>query len=332
MMAAKKDDTGRVVFVTGANGSLGRELVKALIDQGDEVRGLIRTKGMITQLPAGTIPFVGNLVGTHVLDEACDGASVVFHFAAIAREARAQPGELMRSNVDGTRNLLESCKKAKVKRIVFTSTINVYGRKRTDVLKETSALAPTDKYGYSKMISEQDIAASGVPYTIFRIATVYGPRTKTQFFKIFRAVKEGNIMLIGDGQNHLSLIHSDDLTRAVLLAENDPASKNKIYNVSDGVSHTQESLVTLAAKLIGAQKPTRHVNEFIVKMLARQRNLESDELKFLTSNRVVDISRIRNDLGFEPKITIEEGAKELADRFIRECEGKEKGCKDKDGK
>ena len=322
MMAAKKEGTGRVVFVTGANGSIGRELVKALIDQGDEVRGLIRVKSMITQLPAGTIPFVGNLVDTHVLDEACEGADVVFHLAAIAREAGAKPGELMRSNVDGTRNLLDACKKAKVKRLIFTSTINVYGRKRADVLKENSAPAPTDKYGYSKMISEQDIAASGVPYTILRIATVYGPKTKTSFFKIFRAVKEGNMMIIGDGQNHLSLIHSDDLTRAMLLVENEPASRNKIYNVSDGVAHTQDSLVTLAAKLMGAPKPTRHVNEFIVKMLARQRNLESDELRFLTSNRVVDTGRIRSDLGFEPKVMIEQGGKELVDLFIKEADGK----------
>lgn len=322
MMAAKKEGTGRVVFVTGANGSIGRELVKALIDQGDEVRGLIRVKSMITQLPAGTIPFVGNLVDTHVLDEACEGADVVFHLAAIAREAGAKPGELMRSNVDGTRNLLDACKKAKVKRLIFTSTINVYGRKRADVLKENSAPAPTDKYGYSKMISEQDIAASGVPYTILRIATVYGPKTKTSFFKIFRAVKEGNMMIIGDGQNHLSLIHSDDLTRAMLLVENEPASRNKIYNVSDGVAHTQDSLVTLAAKLMGAPKPTRHVNEFIVKMLARQRNLESDELRFLTSNWVVDTGRIRSDLGFEPKVMIEQGGKELVDLFIKEADGK----------
>src|SRR5271157_1851741 len=103
MMAVKKEEAKRVVFVTGANGSIGRELVKALIDEGDEVRGLIRTRGMINQLPAGTIPFVGNLSDGHVLDEACEGADTVFHLAAITREARSNTGELMRSNVDGTR-------------------------------------------------------------------------------------------------------------------------------------------------------------------------------------------------------------------------------------
>lgn len=323
-MAAKKDEAKRVVFVTGANGSIGRELVKALLVQGDEVRGLIRTKGMITQLPAGTIPFVGNLSDTHVLDEACEGASVVFHLAAIAREARSKTGELMRSNVDGTRDLLDSCKRGKVKRIIFSSTINVYGRKRSDVLKETSLMVPTDKYGYSKMLSEQDIIASGVPYTILRIATVYGPRTKTSFFKVFKAIREGNIMIIGDGQNRLSLIHSDDLADAMLLVENDEAARNKVYNVSDGVAHTQESLIQLAARLMGAPKPTRHVNEFIVKMLARQRNLESDELRFLTSNRVIDTSRIRDELGFKPKVMIEAGGKELVDLFLKEGEAERK--------
>lgn len=315
-MPGKKEGAKRVVFVTGANGSLGRDLVRALIEEGDEVRGLIRTRGVINQLPAGTIPFVGNLSDTHILEEACEGAEMVFHLAAIAREARSNAGELMRSNVDGTRNLLEACKKGKVKRIIFSSTINVYGRKRDELLKETSLLVPTDKYGYSKMLSEQDIAASGVPYTILRIATVYGIGTKTSFFKIFRAIKEGNIAIIGGGRNNLSLIHSDDLTRAFLMAENGPASRNRIYNVSDGVPHTQESLVMLAAKLLGVTKPIRHVNELIVRMLARQRNLESDELRFLTSNRLIDISRIREDLGFEPKVTIEVGGAELVKLFI----------------
>jgi nucleoside-diphosphate-sugar epimerase len=315
-MPAKKDAAKRVVFVTGANGSLGRELVKALIDEGDEVRGLIRTRSMINQLPAGTIPFVGNLADTHVLDEACDGAEMVFHLAAIAREAKSNAGEIMRSNVDGTRNLLEVCKRNKVKRIIFSSTINVYGRKRSELLKETSLMNPTDKYGYSKMIAEQDIIASGVPYTILRIATVYGVGTKTSFFKIFRAIREGNIAIIGSGRNNLALVHSSDLTRAMLMVENDPASKNKVYNVSDGEAHTQESLIELAAKLLGVTKPIGHVNELIVRMLARQRDLESDELRFLTSNRMVDISRIREDLGFEPKVTIEEGGKELVDLFL----------------
>ena len=228
------------------------------------------------------------------------------------------------SNVDGTRDLLDSCKRGKVKRIIFSSTINVYGRKRSDVLKETSLMVPTDKYGYSKMLSEQDIIASGVPYTILRIATVYGPRTKTSFFKVFKAIREGNIMIIGDGQNRLSLIHSDDLADAMLLVENDEAARNKVYNVSDGVAHTQESLIQLAARLMGAPKPTRHVNEFIVKMLARQRNLESDELRFLTSNRVIDTSRIRDELGFKPKVMIEAGGKELVDLFLKEGEAERK--------
>ncbi|VVB76958.1 L-arabinose 1-dehydrogenase (NAD(P)(+)) [uncultured archaeon] len=326
-MQAKKEDnkSKRVVFVTGASGGLGTELVKALLAEGDEVRCLIHTKETLVHMPVGIIPFVGNLNDERVLVEACDGADTVFHLAAIVREARVRTDELMHVNLEGTKNLLAACKRSKVRHIIFTSTIDVYGRKRKDMIKESSKLTPTDKYGYSKMLAEREVISSGVPYTILRISTIYGPAFRKSFFKVFKALRANSMIVIGSGQNHLALVSSDDVVEAMVLAENNKASLDKVYNLSDGVTYTQEFLMQLAAKSLDAPKPTRYVNELLVRMLARQRNLESDELRFLTSNRMIDISAIKAGIGFAPKVTVEKGVKELAMMFLEKCKERKAG-------
>lgn len=319
-MVERKEGTRRkVVFVTGAHGNLGMELVKALLKEGNTVRALIRSNIHTSHMPPGTIPFLGNVEDRHVLDSACEGADVVYHLAAVFKAEKHMMAELMRVNVDGTRNVVEACKKNGVKHLIFASTDDVYDTKSGETLKETTQPMPRDKYGYSKLLAEKEIISSGVPYTILRICTIYGPPFKQSFFKIFRAIHEGKIVVIGSGKNHLTLVHSDDVVRALLLVKNDNRSINKIYNLGDGVAYTQQQLFDTAAKMMGVPAPKRHVTELLVRVLAKQRRLESDELRFLTANRVLDISKISSELGFEPKVKMEQGGKELVDLFIETC-------------
>jgi nucleoside-diphosphate-sugar epimerase len=68
--------------------------------------------------------------------------------------------------------------------------------------------------------------------------------------------------------------------------------------------------------MMKVKRPQRHVSELLARMLAKTRNLDSDELKFLTSDRVIDISRIRKELGFNPEVDINTGGRELVDEFL----------------
>ncbi len=313
----------QVVLVTGATGRLGRGLVKALAQEGNSVRALMINKNEVTSLASGTLPIVGTLDNKSVLDEACKGVDVVFHLAAVVGESAAKAEELVKVNVEGTKNLLDACRRNKVKHVIFTSTVDVYGKKRSDVLNEESATMPTDKYGYSKTLAEQEIIKSGVPYTILRIANIYGPGHERSFFKVFRAVREGKMVIVGDGKNHVALIHMRDVIKALILVKDNPdISREKIYNLSDGQTYTQEYLVGLAAEMLKVEKPKRHLQEFVVRMLARQRNLDSDELRFLTSNRVLDISKIKKELGFEPEVDIKQGGREMIDEFLNRVKAK----------
>ncbi|MDE1854730.1 MAG: NAD(P)-dependent oxidoreductase [Candidatus Micrarchaeota archaeon] len=311
------------VFVTGATGRLGRATVKALIASGSTVKALVINKDDVKHLATGAIPFIGTLNDASVVDEACAGADTVFHFAAIVHAARSTAEEVMDANVEGTKSLLESCKKNKVKQFIFTSSIDVYGRKRQGTLTEESKPLPTDKYGYSKMIAEQEIVASGVPYTILRMANVYGPGFEHSFFKVFRAVNEGKMVIIGKGDNHMALIHVQDVVKALMLVKENPrVSVGKVYNIGDGAVYTQEGLVNTVADMLGVQRPTRHVAEVLVRMLAKSRGLDSDELRFLTSDRVIDIGRIKRELGFEPDMDIKTGGREMINEFLNKTRTK----------
>ncbi len=313
----QEDTHADTVFVTGATGRLGHAMVHALVGSGSNVRALMTAKDRVKSMRPGTIPFIGKLEDKDVLEEACEGADTVFHFAGVVHVARTPAEVVMASNVEGTKNIVEACRKKHVKHLIFTSSISVYGRKRNGSLTEDSALMPSDKYSFSKMLAEQEITKSDVPYTILRMSNIYGPGFERSFFKVFRAVNEGKMVIVGNGQNHVSLIHINDVVKALMLVKDNPqACTNRIYNLGDGSVYTQEGLVDMAAEFLNVRKPTRHVKELLVRMLAKARGLDSDELRFLTSDRVIDISRIRKDLGFTPDIDIRTGGKQMVDDFL----------------
>ncbi len=152
-----KNGEGKIAFVTGGAGRLGRSLIRALQRDGYKVRALTETKDFMQHMPSGVVPYVGDISDRRMLDEAFRGVDVVFHLAAIVSEYKASTNELMRVNVHGTSNVLEACRRNGVGHLVFASTVDVYGSKRSDVLTEESKLKQNDKYGYSKMLAEKEI-------------------------------------------------------------------------------------------------------------------------------------------------------------------------------
>ncbi|MEM3744360.1 MAG: NAD(P)-dependent oxidoreductase [Candidatus Micrarchaeaceae archaeon] len=308
---------GKVYFVTGADGRIGRTLIPFLLKHSTRVNALVTSKNRILNLPRGSTPYVGTLNDTAVLDEACAGVDTIFHLAGNISSYKSPIKELINSNVTGVKNVIEAAERHGVKHFIFASSIDVYGSNRKDVLTENSKLRPTDPYGYSKMLAEDAIIGfKTVPYTIFRIATIYGPNFEGSFFKVFSAIKSGSARIVGNGKNRMPLIHIYDVMQAFMLADSKEASKYNIYNLSDGNIYTQEYLFNLAADLLNVPRPTKRISlKFLAKLLGKYKGLDSDELRFLLSNRTVDISKIKQELGFNPLVNIVDGAKEIIKKF-----------------
>lgn len=306
------------VLVTGGTGRLGRSVIKEFLRRKSIVRALVSGREAIMKLPSGTIPYVGDIKDEYVIRKACEGVDTVYHLAAIVSQYRASPNEIIRVNTEGTKSVVEASADGGAKHLVFTSSVDVYGRRRSELLNEESELKPEDTYGQSKVLAEHAIRehSGKMAYTIFRMAAIYGPGFERPFFKLFRLIKEGKARIIGDGKNNLCLIHLDDVIQAMMLARESKTSHNKIYNLTDGREYTQEYLFNLAADLLNVKRPRRHVSGLVVKILAKARGLDSDELRFLTSNRHVDITKIRKELGFESSVDIKDSGRYLIEKFL----------------
>lgn len=314
----------KTVFITGSTGRLGRPIVQELLMHGYAVRALAEKKSFLMDMPSGIVPYIGDISDRKVLKEASEGADIVIHLAAIVSEYKAYTPKLMEVNVKGTENVIDACIGNGVGRLIFASSIDVYGNKRADVLTEESAPKPTDKYGLSKMLAEEKILEhrKEISPTIFRMAAIYGPGFESAYFKVFRAIKEGKAAIIGDGTNHIALLHARDCVHAFMLGiENEKAAGN-IYNVSDGTVYTLRQLFDMASELLNVKKPTRHVSELVARFVARSRDIDSDEFRFITSNRTLDIGKVRSELGFEPKVTMKQGMLELINMFVNMKDGR----------
>ncbi len=304
----------KTVLVTGSTGRLGKALVKELLAHGYSVRAYVEKLDYVTNLSHGVVPFIGDIADMGKLEEAVSGASYVFHLAAIVSEYKAFTEELVRVNVEGTAAVAEACARSGVKKMVFSSSVDVYGRRRDELLTEESAPKPSDKYGHTKVLAEREITSmESLNYSIFRIGAIYGKGFEHSFFKVFKAIKNGNAYIIGDGKNHFSLIHINDVVKGLILGMH---GRNGIYNLTDGIDYTQKGLYDFAADALGAKRINRHISPVIVSLVAKRRGLNSDELRFITSNRKVSIAKIKKELGFKPSAKMEKEGREMAQEFI----------------
>jgi dihydroflavonol-4-reductase len=168
------------VFVTGASGFLGWHVARLLVERGYRVRALVRPTSRITDLDVERV--FGDLRDRASLDRALEGCGLVFHVAADYRLWAKEPTEIYRSNVEGTRNLLEAARAAGVERVVYTSTVGAIGIPHEGLGDETTPVSLGDMagdYKRSKFLAEQvalEFAHKGFPVVIVNPTAPVGDR------------------------------------------------------------------------------------------------------------------------------------------------------------
>jgi dihydroflavonol-4-reductase len=156
-------------LVTGASGFVGWHVARVLVERGYRVRALVRPRSHVDGLDVE--PFIGDLRDAESLARAVSGCGLVFHLAADYRLWARDPREMYRSNVDGTRNLLQAARKAGVERVVYTSTVGCIGTHNGVGDENTPATLAdmTGDYKRSKFLAEQvalEFARSGLPVVV----------------------------------------------------------------------------------------------------------------------------------------------------------------------
>ena len=222
------------VLVTGASGFIGRALVPALVAAGHDVRAAVRRS------PAPFAPPVqaathGDLGADVDWRPLMAGVDFVVHLAGIAHTgpgvAEARYDQV---NHQATAALAKAAREARVKRVVFVSTIRAQtGPRSDDVLTETATPQPTDPYGRSKLAAEIALARSGADFTLLRPVLVYGPGVKGNLRSLVRLVALPVPLPFGAFTNLRSVLSVDNLIAAITHVLHHAASSGETYVVAD---------------------------------------------------------------------------------------------------
>ncbi len=305
------------IILTGGTGFLGRRLAKEMIKRHATVSIFSRHEDEELK-NLGAAFFTGEILNKGSLTEAFRGQDVAYHLAA---EIDENSPDLRRINVGGTKMVVEACRDAGIKRLIFASSIGVLGSS-TVPLAEDAPYAPETAYERTKADAERIILSSGVPYTIARMPPILGPNRIWR--QIFCAAERG-YPVIGSGKNVWPLVYVDDVIDALLLMLR-PAARNQIYNITDGGEHTYGEVYDTIAKALEIPPPERHVPVWLANFAASMyeakcRILGSEpnvtkmrsSIARLIRNRPVSIEKARNEIDYSPKYALEKGIKKTWD-------------------
>jgi len=248
----------------------------------------------------------GDILQTDVLAKATEGADYVFHLAALwLLQCHDYPRAAFDVNIRGTFNVLEACRDAKVKKLVFSSSASVYGDAESVPMAEDHPYRNKTFYGAAKIAGEQMARAFhhryGLPWCGLRYMNVYGPRQDYRgayvavIMKVLDRIEAGlPPILHGDGSQTYDFIHVADCAHANLCAATSIAT-DRCYNVGSGVGTTLKELTKLILELKGSDLPISY---------------EPQTTSFVT-RRVGSTVRAENEIGFRAGIGLREGLTSL---------------------
>ncbi len=237
------------VAVTGATGFVGGHLVDRLLERGDHVTALVRSPARATSLVERGVRLVeGDLAATAAIAETVRGQDVVYHVAGLL----GAPSEtaLMAVNRDGTLHVAQACAASSPPpRLVLVSSMAAGGPAQPGRPKVTSGEDhPVTMYGRSKLAAERVLSSISVPWTVIRPPVVYGPGDREGFLPLFKAVSWGIAPTFGDGSMEISLIHVDDLARAIIAAGTAADVVGKVFYVNHPEITTGADLLRTIAR------------------------------------------------------------------------------------
>ena len=314
------------VLVTGATGFIGQHLVKRLIQEGHTVRCFIRDAGRAKRVLGnkGVEYVVGDITEKETLRNACDNISIVYHLAAIMGHdlpSKSAFDKFRRVNTEGTRNISESCLESGIDKFIYVSSTAAMGLLKDKVVNEETPCNPFTPYQVSKyegeLIVRELTADHGFPGIVLRPSMVYGIGFKGDFLSIGKVVKTGIFPKIGFGKNLLPALYIDDLVACICKVK-DKALIGQTYIISSEESYELERVVRIISEALNVKVRMVFVPEALAILGAwvlesssllmgktpwvTQRNIRST-----TTDRVFDVIKAKEELGFQQQVSIEEG-------------------------
>ena len=305
------------ILITGGAGFIGSSLSKFLSDKKANVRIFdIADKIKTDQIPADIDFCKGSVLDTNDVMHAMKGCDYVIHLAAMlgVRNTETARMETLNVNILGTINVLNECIKQNVKKIVFSSSSEVYGEQIKLPIAETNPWNPKSIYAITKLANEEYIRAYhqqyGINYTIVRFHNAYGPGQDTRFVLprfVYMTLNNELPTIYGKGNQTRAFCFIDDIVNGTYLALIHENANSEIINI--GNDREPISIKDLAYKVIFISG--KDIKPVYIKMEESDRTSEREIL-----NRVPNISKAKKILGYEPKYNLEQGLKKTIEWWI----------------
>lgn len=319
------------VLVTGATGFTGGHLARTLAACGYDVRALVRQQGgpAADLAASGVTLTTGDLRDRASLAAATAGVDVVYHIAAIYRQAGLPDDAYRAVNATAVGDVIEAAARSGVRRVVHCSTVGVHGDVEHPPANEDAPLRPGDIYQETKLEGERiarDAAQRlDIEVTIARPTGIYGPGDR-RLLKLFRGVARRRWITLGSGEIYYHLTYIDDLVDGFRLCGEHPTAANRTYILAGGEVTTLNALVDLIAKIAGVPAPRVHLPvwpvwaagaacEALCAPLGIAPPLYRRRVDFFTKSRAFDIARARSELGYAPRVGLRDGIARTLDWY-----------------
>jgi nucleoside-diphosphate-sugar epimerase len=258
MTSGLKDDGAlrdRQVLVTGGTGFVGGRLVEKLVlEQGARVRVLVRGFGNVARIARFPVELVkGDITDAAAVQLAVDGCEILFHCAYGNSGTRDERRQI---NVDGTSTVMQAALRADMERVVYLSTLRVYGDTDEGELDETAPYRYSGNlYSDSKLDAEKVVQSlireRGLSATILQPTNIYGPHGSRFSIRVLEHLKSDGLVLVNGGTGLCNVVYIDDVVDAILLGATVDTAVGEAFLISDGAPTTWLEYYQLYRNLLG---------------------------------------------------------------------------------
>lgn len=316
------------ILITGASGFIGSFIVEEALRRGFETWAAVRGSSSRQFLTDERINFIElNLSSEEQLTEQLRGLQFdyVVHAAGVTKCLDKQ--DFHRINTEGTQHLVRVllALQMRIKRFVYISSLSIMGAIReqqpyTEIL-ESDVAKPNTAYGKSKLEAEKWLATvKDLPYVILRPTGVYGPRER-DYFMMAKSIQSHTDFAVGYKQQDITFVYVTDVVQAVFLALEKGQSGRK-YFLSDGEVYQSSTFSNLIRKELGnpwwiritapiwVLRVVTFIGEYVGRLTGKVTALNNDKYNIMRQrNWRCNIEPARKELGYEPKVKLEEGVR-----------------------
>jgi dihydroflavonol-4-reductase len=320
------------ILITGGTGFIGSRLALRCLECGHRVRvfGQANTPSEHDNQKlieaAGVEVVLGSVTERDKVSHAVRGMDVVYHLAAAQHEMNMPDQKYRDINVTGTQNVLDTSVAAGIGRLIYGSTIGVYGSPNGQ-LDERSPVRPDNLYGQTKLAAENLVRSlkGRLHVVIIRISETYGPGDH-RLLKLFTAINGGIFFVVGGGENLHHMIFIDDLVNGLQLAARAEVESGEDFVLAGKEVASTNQIVAAIAAEVGTEPPRWHAPmwlfmaiavllETVLKPLGIQPPLHRRRMDFFKKDFTFSIQKAAAMLGFQPAVGLKDGVKRTADWY-----------------